>query len=452
MREGLMMDDYPLSLTAWCSAQSASAPQRRSSPGGRTAPSAGRRSAPASSARGGSARRWRSSGSSRATPWRRCCGTSPSTWSSTSRCRRWAPCIHTLNPRLHPDELSFIVNDAEDRAIVVDESLLSVFETFHERARLRAGDRRVAFGAGARRLPRLRVAARRRASRWSGPPTTSGAPRRCVTRRARPAARRASSTRTARWCCTRWSRRCPTSRAISRRDTLMPVVPMFHANAWGLPYTGDDDRLPGSYARPETRRDQRARPAGRRARDGDGRGSDGLDGGPAGARRRARPLGSERAAAIDRRRLGRAREHAEGLRSPRADRRPRLGDDRDLAAGSVCRPPLELDDASEEERYDYRARQGIASPFVEIRARGEDGQFVPWDDLAMGELEVRGSVGRARLSPRSRAPRSSPTTAGLQLATWSRSTPGATSASATDPRTSSSPAASGSRRWTWRTC
>ena len=32
--------------------------------------------------------------------------------------------VHTLNPRLHPDELSYIVNHAEDRAIVVDETLL----------------------------------------------------------------------------------------------------------------------------------------------------------------------------------------------------------------------------------------------------------------------------------------------------------------------------------------
>ena len=58
--------------------------------------------------------------------------------------------------------------------------------------------------------------------------------------------------------------------------------------------------------------------------------------------------------------------------------------------GSVCRLPLELDDASDEERYDYRGRQGTASPFVEIRARGDDGELVPWDDEAMGELEVRG--------------------------------------------------------------
>src|SRR5436305_4125575 len=40
--------------------------------------------------------------------------------------------LHTLNPRLSPDELSFIVSDAEDRAIVVDETLLEVFETFRE--------------------------------------------------------------------------------------------------------------------------------------------------------------------------------------------------------------------------------------------------------------------------------------------------------------------------------
>jgi len=58
--------------------------------------------------------------------------------------------------------------------------------------------------------------------------------------------------------------------------------------------------------------------------------------------------------------------------------------------GSVCRLPLELDDASEAERYDYRGRQGTASPLVEIRARGDDGELVAWDDQSMGELEVRG--------------------------------------------------------------
>ncbi|MGH2929162.1 MAG: AMP-binding enzyme, partial [Solirubrobacteraceae bacterium] len=58
--------------------------------------------------------------------------------------------------------------------------------------------------------------------------------------------------------------------------------------------------------------------------------------------------------------------------------------------GSVCRLPARLDAATTDERLDHRARQGIASPFVEIRARGENGELTAWDDRAMGELEVRG--------------------------------------------------------------
>jgi fatty-acyl-CoA synthase len=58
--------------------------------------------------------------------------------------------------------------------------------------------------------------------------------------------------------------------------------------------------------------------------------------------------------------------------------------------GSAGRLPVELDDAPEDEQYDYRARQGVPLPFIEIRARGDDGQLIPWDDTAMGELEVRG--------------------------------------------------------------
>ena len=34
--------------------------------------------------------------------------------------------VHTLNPRLFPEELAYIVGDAEDKVIVVDESLLEV--------------------------------------------------------------------------------------------------------------------------------------------------------------------------------------------------------------------------------------------------------------------------------------------------------------------------------------
>src|SRR5579859_3738133 len=41
--------------------------------------------------------------------------------------------IHTINPRLHPDELAFIAQDADDRVVIVDETLLEVLGSFHHR-------------------------------------------------------------------------------------------------------------------------------------------------------------------------------------------------------------------------------------------------------------------------------------------------------------------------------
>src|SRR6185436_14188395 len=36
--------------------------------------------------------------------------------------------LHTLNLRLHPDELAFIVNDADDQIVLVDQTLLPLWE------------------------------------------------------------------------------------------------------------------------------------------------------------------------------------------------------------------------------------------------------------------------------------------------------------------------------------
>jgi fatty-acyl-CoA synthase len=57
--------------------------------------------------------------------------------------------------------------------------------------------------------------------------------------------------------------------------------------------------------------------------------------------------------------------------------------------GTVSHVPVELADAPDDVTFEVRAKQGRPSPFVEIRARGEDG-LVPWDGQTMGELEVRG--------------------------------------------------------------
>src|SRR5215471_4700676 len=41
--------------------------------------------------------------------------------------------LHTLNLRLHPDDLAYIVNDAADRVLIIDESLLPLYEKFRDR-------------------------------------------------------------------------------------------------------------------------------------------------------------------------------------------------------------------------------------------------------------------------------------------------------------------------------
>src|SRR5882757_9998809 len=44
--------------------------------------------------------------------------------------------LHTLNLRLHPDDLTYIVNDAADRVLILDESLLPLYEKFRDRVNI----------------------------------------------------------------------------------------------------------------------------------------------------------------------------------------------------------------------------------------------------------------------------------------------------------------------------
>jgi fatty-acyl-CoA synthase len=135
--------------------------------------------------------------------------------------------IHTLNLRLHPEEIGFIASDAGDKLLLVDEVLLPLLEKF----RAKAGFERVvvvgqdyeAFLAGAPELslPVLREEDALGMCYTSG---TTGKPKGVVyTHRSTVLHSLVSA--------------LPDSLGLSRADTLLPVVPMFHVNAWGLPYT-----------------------------------------------------------------------------------------------------------------------------------------------------------------------------------------------------------------------
>ena len=297
--------------------------------------------------------------------------------------------LHTLNPRLSVDELTFIVSDAEDRAIIVDESLLDVFETFrsaqdfeHVIVVSRSGsvpDGTIDYEsliaasepAGWPQLDERRAAAMCYTSGTTGRPKGVIYSHRALVLHSLMAA-------------------LPDAHSISGHDTILPVVPMFHANAWGLPYiaafAGTGLVLPGPRLDAESvlelLADERVTITA---------------GVPTVWMAILQALDAE----PDRWDLSALRHLIVGGSAvPRSmfegfDRHgltiiQAWGMTETSPMGTICRVPVELDGASDDEQYEFRVRQGIPSPFVEIRARGEDGELIPWDDEAMGELEVRG--------------------------------------------------------------
>jgi fatty-acyl-CoA synthase len=297
--------------------------------------------------------------------------------------------IHTLNPRLHPDELGFIVSDAADRAIVVDESLLAVLESLrgaHEFERVIVVSHSGAVPDGMLdyelliedgeyidwpQLEEQRAAAMCYTSGTTGRPKGVLYSHRSLVLHSLMVA-------------------LPDQLGVASRDTVLPVVPMFHANAWGLPYTaavaGAAMILPGPKLDPvsvlDLLADERVTMTA---------------GVPTVWMAVLQALDAEPdrwdLSALQRLIVGGAavpRSMLEGFDRHGLTIIQAWGMTETSPLGSVCRLPVDLDEAPEQERYDFRCRQGIAAPFVEIRGRGDDGELIPWDDTAMGELEVRG--------------------------------------------------------------
>ena len=297
--------------------------------------------------------------------------------------------IHTLNPRLTADELAFIVGDAQDRVLVVDESLLDVFESIsaacdftHVIVVAQTGDR----PEGTLDYESLVVGAE--PVEWP------------VLDERHPAAMCYTSGTTGRPKGVVYSHRAlvlhslvaalPDQLAVSARDTVLPVVPMFHANAWGLPYaaalTGARLVLPGPRLDPvsvlDLCADERVTMAAGVPTVWLGM-LDALD---------AEPDRWE-LSDLDRLIVGGAavpQAMFEGFDRHGLTVIQAWGMTETAPLGAVCRLPARLDGGERDDQYGYRTRQGVASPLFDIRARDDDGQLIAWDDAALGELEVRG--------------------------------------------------------------
>ncbi len=297
--------------------------------------------------------------------------------------------LHTLNLRLHPNELAFIVNDADDAVVLVDEALLPLWEQVrgatHVRQTIVVGTTtRPAGGVDYEALlsdatpmcdePDLDERAAAALCYTTG---TTGTPKGVLY------SHRALVLHT-------FAVSMPGAMGLAESDVVLPVVPMFHANAWGLPYAavmnGAKLVMPGPHLDPASLLDLFAR---ERVTFTAGVPTiwmsllQMLDAHPG-----AYDVGSLRAlfvggAAVPPS-LIEAFEKRHGLRLVHA-----WGMTETTPLGTVSQLPTDLAEASEETRYEFRAKQGRPVAFVEIRARNENG-LVPNDGRTMGELEVRG--------------------------------------------------------------
>ncbi|MEY4766645.1 MAG: hypothetical protein RI907_3318 [Pseudomonadota bacterium] len=150
---------------------------------------------------------------------------------------------HTINPRLFPQQVAWIVNDAEDKAIFVD---LNIFPLVEKLAPMLPSLKHVVLMCDRASMPRETALANLHCyedlveaedGNYAWPTFdentaasicytsgTTGNPKGAVYSHRSTVLHAYASA-------------MPDAMSVSSQDTVLPVVPMFHVNAWGLPYS-----------------------------------------------------------------------------------------------------------------------------------------------------------------------------------------------------------------------
>ena len=300
--------------------------------------------------------------------------------------------LHTINPRLFEEDLAYIVDHAEDRVLIVDEVLFDVYEKFRERVNVEhvifvseneeAPERTISYeellasaDEGDFEYPDLDEKQAAALCYTSG---TTGRPKGALYAH-RALVLHAMMTN------------MQNTFSLGEVDCVLPVVPMFHVNAWGLPFgatlAGAKQVMPGPHLDAESL-----------IEDYEQEGVTFTAGVPTVFLNVLHTLDQE-PEAHDLSRLRsvviggsaapkgviKAFEERHGLNVIHA-----WGMTEMSPIGTVAHLTSDLKGAPEEEQLEYRAKQGYQVPYVEVRARGDEDKFVPWDGETMGELEVRG--------------------------------------------------------------
>jgi fatty-acyl-CoA synthase len=295
--------------------------------------------------------------------------------------------IHTLNPRLSPDDLSYIAVDAEDRIVVVDESLLHVLDSIdYDFERVIVVSDSESARAGTIKYESLIAESEpmswpaideRQAAAMCYTSGTTGRPKGVIY------SHRALVLHSLVFAL-------PDALGISSRDVILPAVPMFHVNGWNLPFTaaltGAKLVLPGPRLDPVSLLDLLE---GERVTFTAGVPTvwmavqQAVDAEPYRWDLRSLAQVNLGGAAVPSSLIAGFERH--GLTIVQG-----WGMTETSPLGTLSKLPADLESLAPRDQYEYRARQGTPIPLIEIRARGEDGALIPWDDQAMGELEIRG--------------------------------------------------------------
>jgi fatty-acyl-CoA synthase len=302
--------------------------------------------------------------------------------------------VHTLNIRLFPEQLAYVINHGGDKVVFVDDSLvpllakvaseLTTVECFvivgdGECDASLLGDRRIEHYSEliARESPDFDWPEidERQASAMCYTSGTTGNPKGVVY------SHRSSFLHS-------FAATTPNALNLSERDRVLMIVPMFHANAWGIPYAaflcGASLVMPGRFlqAEPVTRmvKEERITFAGAVPtiwadiyRYGEAHEID---------------LSSIRSIICGGSAVPRSlMENFEKKYGVRIIQAWGMTETSPLAA--VAHPPGSVEIGAPDE-MDWRDRTGRVVGGVELRIVDDRGQPLPWDDEAVGEIEVRG--------------------------------------------------------------
>ena len=151
--------------------------------------------------------------------------------------------LHTLNPRLHPDQIVWIANHAEDAVLCFDMSFLPIVKAVHHKC---TTVKHFVALCDADALPAdTGIAGLVSYESWIGAQPDNynwpefdenSASSMCYTSgtTGNPKAALYSHRSTMLHAL---AGALPDALCMSSRDAILPVVPMFHVNAWGLPYS-----------------------------------------------------------------------------------------------------------------------------------------------------------------------------------------------------------------------